>query len=83
MLSAVKPTARAYFPPKLPCPICRVVNLVTVNPPAFSANTVEARFNEVAGDRVNLFVESRSGCNENLDITNLSGNDQNGRYIEV
>ena len=38
---------------------------------------MEPRFNEVAGDRPNLFVI------ENLDITNLRGNDQNVRYIEV
>ena len=45
--------------------------------------TVEPRFNEVAGDRSNLFVKSRARYIENLDITNLSGNDQNVRYIEV
>ena len=47
------------------------------------ANTVEPRFNEVAGDRPNLFVKSRVRYIENLDITNLRGNDQNVRYIEV
>ena len=46
-------------------------------------NTVEPRFNEVAGDRPNLFVKSRVRYIENLDITNLTGNDQNVRYIEV
>ena len=46
-------------------------------------NTVEPRFNEVAGDRPNLFVKSRVRYIENLDITNLRGNDQNVRYIEV
>ena len=46
-------------------------------------NTVEPRFNEVAGDRPNLFVKSRARCIENLDITNLRGNDQNVHYIEV
>ena len=45
--------------------------------------TVEPRFNEVAGDRPNLFVKSRVRYIENLDITNLSGNHQNVRYIEV
>ena len=45
--------------------------------------TVKPRFNEVAGDRPNLFVKSRVRCIENLDITNLRGNDQNVRYIEV
>ena len=45
--------------------------------------TVEPRFNEVAGDRPNLFVKSRVRYIENLDITNLRGNDQNVRYIEV
>ena len=46
-------------------------------------NTVEPRFNEVAGDRPNLFVKSRVRYIENLDITNLRGNDQDVRYIEV
>ena len=46
-------------------------------------DTVEPRFNEVAGDRPNLFVKSRVRYIENLDITNLRGNDQNVRYIEV
>ena len=46
-------------------------------------NTVEPRFNEVAGDRPNLFVKSRVRYIENLDITNLRENDQNVRYIEV
>jgi len=32
--------------------------------------TVEPRFNEVAGDRPNVFVKSRVRCIENLDITN-------------
>ena len=45
--------------------------------------TVELRFNEVAGDRPNLFVKWRVCCIENLDITNLRGNDPNVRYIEV
>ena len=45
--------------------------------------TVEPRFNEVARDRPNLFVKSRVRYIENLDITNLSGNEQNVRYIEV
>ena len=41
--------------------------------------TVEPRFNEVAGDRKNLFVKSRVRYIENLDITNLRGNDKNVR----
>ena len=45
--------------------------------------TVEPRFNEVAGDRPNVFVKWRVRYIENLDITNLRGNDQNVRYIEV
>ena len=45
--------------------------------------TVEPRFNKVAGDRPNLFVKWRVRYIENLDITNLRGNDQNVRYIEV
>ena len=44
---------------------------------------MEPRFNEVAGDRPNLFVKSRVRYIENLGITNLRGNDQNVRYIEV
>ena len=44
---------------------------------------MEPRFNEVAGDRPNLFVKSRVRYIENLDITNLRGNDQNVRYIEL
>ena len=44
---------------------------------------MEPRFNEVAGDRPNLLVKSRI-CNiENLDITNLRGNDKTVDYIEV
>ena len=46
-------------------------------------DTVEPRFNEVAGDRPNLFVKWRVRYIENFDITNLRGNDQNVRYIEV
>ena len=49
----------------------------------YNGHTVEPRFNEVAGDRPNLFVKSRVRYIENLDITNLRGNDQNVRYIEV
>ena len=45
--------------------------------------TVEPRFNEVAGDWPNLFVKWRVRYIENLDITNLRGNDQNVCYIEV
>ena len=48
-----------------------------------NVRTVEPRFNEVAGDRPNLFVKSRVRYIENLDITNLRGNDQNVRYFEV
>ena len=44
---------------------------------------MEPRFNEVAGDRPNLFVKSRVRYIENLDIMNLKGNDQNVCYIEV
>ena len=43
--------------------------------------TVEPRFNEVAWDRPNLFVKWKVRYIENLDITNLRGNDQNVRYI--
>ena len=45
--------------------------------------TVEPRFNEVAGDRPNLFVKWRVRYIKNLDITNLKGNDQNVCCIEV
>ena len=48
-----------------------------------SSVTVEPWFNEVAGDRPNLFVKSRVRYIENLDIMNLRGNDQNVCYIEV
>ena len=48
-----------------------------------NSDTVEPRFNEVAGDRPNLFAKSRVRYIENLDITNLRGNDQNVPYIEV
>ena len=47
------------------------------------SGTVEARFNEVAEDRPKLFVKWRVRYIENLDITNLRGNDQNGPYIVV
>ena len=46
-------------------------------------STVEPRFNEVIGDRPNLFVKSRVRYIENLDITNLRGNNQNVCYIKV
>ena len=45
--------------------------------------TVEPRFNEVPGDRPNLFVKWRVRHIENLNITNLRGKEQNVRYIEV
>ena len=38
---------------------------------------------EVAGDRPTLFVKSRVRYIENLDVTNLRGNEQTVRYIEV
>ena len=44
---------------------------------------MEPRFNEVARDRPNLFVNWGVRYIENLDITNLKVNDQNVRYIEV
>ena len=44
---------------------------------------MELRFNEVAGDWPNLFIKWRVRYIENLDITNMRGNDQNVRYIEV
>ena len=46
-------------------------------------STVEPRFNELAGDRTNVFVKSRVRYIEDLDLTNFRGNDQNVRYIEV
>ena len=45
--------------------------------------TVEPQFNEVTGVQPNLFVKLRVRYIKNLDITNLRGNDQNFRYIEV
>ena len=51
--------------------------------PNFISSTVEPQFNEVAGDRPNLFVKSRVCYIENLDITNLRGKEENVRYIEV
>ena len=44
---------------------------------------MESRFNEVAGDQPNLFMKWRVCYIENFDMTNLRGNDQNVRYIEV
>ena len=44
---------------------------------------MEPRFNEVAGDRPISFVKSRVRYIENLDVTNLRGNEQTVRYIEV
>ena len=49
----------------------------------FIVDTVEPRFNEVAGDWSNLFVKWRVRYIEKLDITNLRGNDKNVPYIEV
>ena len=46
-------------------------------------DAVEPRFNEVAGDRPIWSLNRGFGYIENLDITNLRGNDQNVRYIEV
>ena len=47
------------------------------------SGTVEPRFDEVAGDRPNLFVKWRVRYIENFDITNLGGNDRNVRHVEV
>ena len=44
---------------------------------------MDPRFNEVAGDWPNLFVKWRVRYIENLNITNLRGNDQNVRDIAV
>ena len=60
---------------------CRVV--FVASSVSFFLITVEPGFNEVPGDRPNLFVKSRVRYIENLDITNFRGNDQNVRYIEV
>ena len=48
-----------------------------------SFNTVEPRFNEVAGGRPNLFFKWRVRYIENLDIMTLRGNDQKACYMEV
>ena len=66
------------FPRKKRCSTETAIKVNSERP-----TTVEPRFNEVAGDRPHLFVKSRVRYIENLDITNLSGNDQNIRYIEV
>ena len=44
---------------------------------------MEPRFNEVAGYRPILFVKSRVRYIENRNVTNLRGNEQTFRYIEV
>ena len=44
-------------------------------------NVVEPRFNEVAGDRSNLFVKWRVRYVENLDMTNMRENDPNVRFF--
>ena len=49
----------------------------------YQKSTVEPRFNEVTGDRPNLFLKSRVCYIENLDITNWRWKNQNVRYIEV
>ena len=64
-------------------PSCEAFFLFLLTTQMHFAITVEPRFNEVAGDQPNLFVKSRVRYIENLDITNLRGNDQNVRYIEV
>ena len=63
--------------------LLRGLNLELDNKGILVYNTVEPRFNEVAGDRPSVFVKWRVRFIENLDITNLSGNDQKVRYIEV
>jgi len=45
--------------------------------------TVEPQFTKVAGDWPNLFVKLRVRYTENLNITNLRGNDQNVHYIKL
>ena len=60
-----------------------VVTLMDLTIAHVKLDTVKPRFNEVAGDRPNLFVKWRVRYIENLDITNFGGKDQNVRYIEV
>ena len=60
-----------------------IIHTTGHNIPEKELFTVEPRFNEVAWDQSNLFVKSRVRYIKNLDITNLRGNDQNVRYIEV
>ena len=60
----------------------KICNLVDLRWMGF-LSTVECRFNEVTGDRPNLFVKWRVCYIENLDKTNLRRNDQKVRYIEV
>ena len=64
-------------------PLYRVGYYNIMYPTSTNGITVEPRFNEVAGDRPNLFVKKRVCYIVNLDITNLRRNDQNVRYIEV
>ena len=45
----------------------------------YKSTTVETRFNEVAGDRPNLFVKWRVRYKPRY----KRGNEQNGRYVEV
>ena len=54
-----------------------------VTPSMKFASTAEPQFNEVEGDRPNLFVKWRVRYIGNLKIANLRGNDQSVRYIEV
>ena len=63
--------------------ISRGIDAIRMRSPSFEHTTVDPQFNEVTGDRPNLFVKSRIRYIENRDITNLRGNDQNVRYIEV
>ena len=66
------------------CSVLRVMIVISLEESrAAQCSTVEPRFNEVAGDRPNVFVKWRVRYIEYLDITNLRGNDQNVRYIEV
>ena len=93
MFGKCKPRSQGLFPSQGKGPGNEVGKMS--NPPPYapprkteernlcSQGTVEPRFNEVAGDRPNLFVKWRVRYIENLDITNLRGNDQNVRYIEV
>ena len=80
------------YPPalNLPVPIYTGLACGTISLPSFNGlhidqdrSTVEPRFNEVDGERPNLFIKWRVRYIENRDITNLTGKYQKVCYIKV